>query len=453
MANDELQDQPRDAGSGRHPVYGGQGARASPKVTALSRRSREVRRARSRPPVDAQSASWQEVSRPGGAPEPSLRERLERASVPARALLPARLFFGATFVYAGIDKLVDPAFFDAASPASINGQLAAFARVSPLAPLVRLTQPFAFEIGILIALAEIAIGIGALTGLAFRLSALGGALLSLLFWLTASWTTTPYYYGPDLPYAFGWLALALAGDGGLFVPRSVREIGRRIEEDWPLSIRAAGRRMRDPWYADDDEEVSTARRLVLQSGVLAAAALGVASLAVPLRFLRPRSLDDAQSAGLAGDPGLGAGGSSPGTGGLTSPPPAGAGAPTATDPATGPVATPNASLAIATVSDVDAQGARRFRVPTSAPSPLPAGDPGIIVKLADGTFAAYDATCTHQGCRVGWNAQYGVLLCPCHGAAFDPTNHGEVLGGPTNRPLLELPLVVDTQTGTISLKA
>ena len=419
----------------------------------MSRRSRGVRRARSRPPVEAQSASWHEVPRSGTAPEPSLRERLGSASVPARALLPARLFFGATFVYAGLDKLLDPTFFNAASPGSINSQLAEFARVSPLAPLVRLTEPFALEIGILIALAEIAIGLGALTGLAFRLSALGGAVLSLMFWLTASWTTTPYYYGPDLPYAFGWLALALAGDGGLFVPRAVREIGRRVEEDWPLSIRAAGRRMRDPWYADDEEDVSPARRQVLQTAALAAAALGVASLAVPLRILRPRSLDDAQTAGSGGNANFGTGDlNGPRPTDTAAPTPTGTGAPTPTDAAV-PAATPNASLAIAKISDVDAQGARRFRVPTSAPSPLPAGDPGIIVKLADGTFAAYDATCTHQGCRVGWNAQYGVLLCPCHGAAFDPTNHGEVLGGPTNRPLLELPLVVDTQSGTISLRA
>jgi len=400
-----------------------------------------------------ESAPWLEVSRSAAAPEPSLRERLERASVPARALLPARFFFGATFVYAGLDKLLDPAFFDASSPASIYGQLAEFARVSPLAPIVRVSEPFALPIGLLIALAEIAIGLGALTGLAFRLSAVGGTLLSFMFWLTASWTTHPYYYGPDLPYAFGWFALAVAGDGDILVPRAVREIGRRVQDDWPLSLRTSGRRLRDPWYADEDE-VSPARRQVLQTGALAAGALVVASLAVPLRILRPRSLDDAQAVGLGGDapPGFG-----DGTGGAPS-------APASADPGVSPDASldpgasattpaPAAGYPIAKISDVDSQGARRFRVPTSAPYPLPAGDPGIVVKLGDGTYVAYDATCTHQGCRVGWDAQDGVLLCPCHGAAFDPTNHGEVLGGPTNQPLYELPIVVDQQSGTISLKA
>ena len=75
------------------------------------------------------------------------------------------------------------------------------------------------------------------------------------------------------------------------------------------------------------------------------------------------------------------------------------------------------------------------------------------MKLADGTYAAYDAVCTHEGCKVGWDAQDGVMLCPCHGAAFDPNDHGAVLQGPTNTPLPELPIVVDQQAGTITLQA
>ena len=130
--------------------------------------------------------------------------RVPEKTVAARALLPLRFFFGATFLYAGFDKLVDPRFLDPASPAWIQAQMVAFTRVSPLAPLVRLGQPFAVEIGVAIAVAEIAIGIGALTGLAFRAAAVGGAALSIRFFLTASWATRPFYYGPDLPYAAGW---------------------------------------------------------------------------------------------------------------------------------------------------------------------------------------------------------------------------------------------------------
>ena len=421
----------------------------------MTRRDRGSRRVGNRPPGNVESAPWTGPLRDEDAPESSLRERLERASVPARALLPVRFFFGATFVYAGLDKLWDPSFFNASSPASIFGQLAAFARVSPLAPLVRLTEPFALPIGLLIALAEIAIGLGAITGLAFRLAAVGGALISLLFFLTASWTTHPYYYGADLPYAFGWIALALAGDGGLLVPKAVREIGEAAAEEWPLALRGSGYRPRDPRYLV--EEVSPVRRQVLQAGVLGAAALVVASLSVPVRLFRPRSLDDAQAAGLSGNgsTGLGASGD-PGAAATPSATDSASLAPGATAaPATAAPATtaPKTGLTIAYISDLEKAGAARFRVPSDAAGTLPAGDPGIIVKLASGGYAAYDATCTHEGCRVGWDAQDGVLLCPCHGAAFDPTNHGEVLGGPTNQPLLEFPLVIDKQAGTISIKA
>jgi len=190
----------------------------------VTRRDRERRGASSaRPtPDDPSRVPGAPVPvRPEDAPPRALRSRLAAATVPAGALLPLRFFFGVTFVYAGIDKLIDPTFFNAADPASIQAQLADFARVSPIAPLVHLSEPFAVPIGLLIALAEIAIGLGALTGLAYRLAAAAGATLSILFFLTASWTTRPYYFGPDLPYAVGWLTLALAGHSGLLVPRKV----------------------------------------------------------------------------------------------------------------------------------------------------------------------------------------------------------------------------------------
>lgn len=86
-----------------------------------------------------------------------------------------------------------------------------------------------------------------------------------------------------------------------------------------------------------------------------------------------------------------------------------------------------------------------------APSPLPAGDPGVLVRLADGRFVAYDAVCPHQGCTVGWDPADRVLLCPCHGATFDAANDGRALGGPTTQPVAALPIRVDPATGTISL--
>jgi thiosulfate dehydrogenase [quinone] large subunit len=366
-------------------------------------------------------------------PAPSLRDRLAAATVPAAALLPIRFFFGVTFVYAGLDKLLDPSFFDPASPSSIAAQLAEFARVSPLGALVKISEPFATPIGLLIALAEIAIGLGALTGLAYRLAAAGGAALSLLFWLTASWATHPYYFGADLPYAAGWIALALAGHGELLVPRWVLRLSKpsaSVARATPRLTGQPGGRTPRPATSRDAASPATSRRVLLQVGVLAGATLALGAATLPLRMLR------------GSPPSTGSGGASPSASPATSP-----GAPSA------PTSPPASGLAVANVSDLQNAAAVAFTVPGDAPGTLPAGDPGVIVKLPDGTFVAYDAVCTHEGCTVGWDAADSILLCPCHGAAFDPANNAAVLAGPTRQPLAALPIVVDAASGTISLKA
>jgi thiosulfate dehydrogenase (quinone) large subunit len=405
-----------------------------------------------------------------------------RPTVPAVALLPIRLFFGATFLYAGVDKLLDPTFFDASAATSINAQLEGFARLSPLGGLIRASLPLAEPIGFLIAIAEIGIGIGALTGLAFRVAAIGGAVLSLLFVLTASWATHPYYIGADLPYATGWLALALAGHGDLLVPDAVRTAfgwwaagnsrpatplteramparampasarsrRRRLATRQaagcggavPLGYSPARRPAQEIRVAADaagpaDAPTSPERRLLLETGLLAGLAAIAASFALPLRalgvFTEPRN---------SGGTPLPLPGASPAA--------AASGAPTTT---TAPGSTSASSnTVIARLGDLQqGGGAATFTVPFNAPPPLPAGDPGIVIELADGTFVAFDATCTHAGCTVQWDAQDGVLLCPCHDAAFDPAHGAAVLQGPARRPLASLPIVVDQASGTISL--
>lgn len=350
---------------------------------------------------------------------PSLRDRIAAAAVPAAALLPLRFFLGATFLYAGIDKLLDPRFFNASDPASIMAQLAAFARESPLSPLIKLGEPYALPVGLLIAVTEIAIGLGALSGLAFRVAAVGGALLSLVFWLSASWATHPYYYGPDLPYAAGWLTLALAGHGRVLVPE------RFLPPDpnaAPIRRRARGERA----------VASPERRALLQAGLLAGLAVVVASLTTPLRLL---GIETGARPSGSGDPGTG------GAIGSPSSKPVGT---TPSAPATG--------LKVASVAQVQGRGSVSFTVPFDAAAPLPAGDPGIVVQLKDGTFVAYDAVCTHEACTVDWDATDRVLLCPCHGAAFDPADKARVLAGPTDVPLASLPIVVDAASGSIYLR-
>src|SRR5664279_1359038 len=90
-----------------------------------------------------------------------------------RALLPLRFFVGGTFLFAGIDKLLDPAFLRVAGPGSIGEQLATYSRISPLAPLVQaIALPAPLLVGVLIASLEIVAGLGALTGLAYRACAI-----------------------------------------------------------------------------------------------------------------------------------------------------------------------------------------------------------------------------------------------------------------------------------------
>ncbi len=87
--------------------------------------------------------------------------------------------------------------------------------------------------------------------------------------------------------------------------------------------------------------------------------------------------------------------------------------------------------AIAAESDVAPGGAVKFK---------DRGRDAVLVHLDGGEFVAYSAVCTHAGCTVAYqNAQ---LACPCHGSIFDPANGAEVVSGPAQTPLPEIPIRV-----------
>ncbi|HJP89639.1 MAG TPA: Rieske 2Fe-2S domain-containing protein [Candidatus Limnocylindrales bacterium] len=355
-----------------------------------------------------------------------------RLTSPSIALLPIRFFFGATFLWAGLDKFLDPDFFDAAAPTSLHSQLIAFSRASPLGGLIELMLPYAVVVGFLIAVAEIGIGIGALTGLAFRVAAFGGAALSTVLWLTASWGTHPYYLGADLPYAVGWIALLIGGPGEWLVPAR-----------WRSSSAAAARRT----------DVSPERRVFLQTATLAAIAAIIASFTPFIRALGVVTGEASRSHGLGGGPSAGPGGTADpsvaATATGTTPPATGVATPPS--PSAAPPTVPPGAIPVSTVAAVTSKGAVSFMVPFNAPAPLPAGDPAVIVQKKDGSFVAFDAVCTHAGCTVEWDKRDHVLFCPCHDAIFDAENDAAVLDGPAPAPLTSLPIVIDPATGKILL--
>ncbi len=55
-----------------------------------------------------------------------------------------------------------------------------------------------------------------------------------------------------------------------------------------------------------------------------------------------------------------------------------------------------------------------------------------VVRLSDG-FRAMSSVCTHLGCITRYQADEGVIACPCHGSRF--SLDGDVLDGPAPRPL------------------
>ncbi|MEV4377511.1 Rieske (2Fe-2S) protein [Streptosporangium sp. NPDC049644] len=57
----------------------------------------------------------------------------------------------------------------------------------------------------------------------------------------------------------------------------------------------------------------------------------------------------------------------------------------------------------------------------------------VVTQPVKGTFRAFSAKCTHQGCAVA-TIRGGTINCPCHGSRFRIAD-GSVARGPAGRPL------------------
>ena len=385
-------------------------------------------------------------------------------------MLPLRLFLGVTFIYAGLQKLTDPQYFNPKAVGYIGKQIIGFAHGSPLQNvLIRVAVPHAMLFGALVAYGELAIGLGALLGILLRPAAFFGLLLSLIFFLTASWHVFPYFYGADIVFVFAWITLLLAGPlrsgyptvDGWLIPHllsrfsletrkapgaftsvilgvgntSAQDIAGTIEQS-PLPAQEkntsrqgqAGRQQMGSYYRQRQTAFQRSQEN-RRNFLLGLVTGGVSMLGIALasRVLHVFGGDDTAAP------------ISPGTGetGVATTP--------GTTATTGGTPGSGSGNVIAQVNQVATNSAVTFTIPSN-------GDPGILVHLDNGKFVCYDATCTHAGCPVDYDPGSHNLVCPCHGAVFDPANNAAVVQGPAPTPLTSVPIKVDSNTGAISLQ-
>jgi thiosulfate dehydrogenase [quinone] large subunit len=323
--------------------------------------------------------------------------RLQVSPAPDRWLIygtvPLRFFLGLTFVYAGLQKISDPGFLDPAGTTYIGAQLQGFSATSPIGFLIQwLALPFPQLTGIGVIAAELAIGTLVLLGVATRWAAAAGAMINLVFFLTASWAVQPYFLGSDSIYAVAWITLALVGDRGVLTARHI-------------FMTQPDRNVKPPVDADPGR-----RRLLVQIGSAAVAVVWVLALLPRTRHV---------------------GASEP-----TVPTPSSASSPPASP--TG-VASPTGTK-IGTLAQLRAKGSLTFTAPGS-------GDPAVAVSLAGGSIVAFDTVCTHAGCPVNYDSGQHLLVCPCHGAEFDPARGAAVVAGPAPTPLAPIKVQVGADGG------
>ncbi len=379
------------------------------------------------------------------------------------ALLPLRAFLGFTFCFAGLQKLANPGFFDASDPASIQSQLAGAVRRSPIHALVSPLVHVAVPLGLLIALGELAVGLGALLGLWTRLAAAGGALISLLLFLTVSFHSSPYYTGSDIVFVFAWMPLVLAGAGGvlsadaILANRARRQMGAEPAAVVPVTFASVRRACGS--YADGRcqvrhgdacapapcpylaqrlptprrlEEHEIDRRAFALKGVAtgALAAVGILGAGATAAFGRVagggRNPSGAPSLGGTAGSGSGSATAAPTTTAPKAPTTTAPKAPTTTGP-TAPATTRPPGTRIGPARDVPVGGAASFQDPST-------GDPSLVVQPKAGTFLAFDAVCPHAGCTVGYDSSAKLFVCPCHGSEFNGST-GAVEVGPATRGL------------------
>ena len=425
----------------------------------MSQRSRPVRTVSSKPVS----------TRPGSPKTKTVMKRPARwvfwsppphaNAMASWALLPLRAFLGFTFCFAGLQKLTNPNFFNAQSPSSIQAQLIAANRISPLHVLLGHLLQFATPLGIVIALGELAVGIGALLGLWTRIAALGGMALSAMLFLTVSFHSSPYYTGVDIVFFFAWTPLLIAGAGVLSLDSLISSFARNeVGQGSPVFVPVTFELVQKVCGNFDDGHCAAQkgapcdtkgcpylaaqhtpsvranpdavdRRMLVLGGAAVATAgiVGLTTAGISAAIGRMVGGAKSPNSGSGTLPGPSASGSTS----TTAPTGATTTAPAGVTTTTTPVAVP-AGTRVGPAKDVPVGGSASFQLPSS-------GDPGLMLQLSSGSFLAYDAICPHAGCTVGYSSAAKLIVCPCHGSEFNPSN-GDVIQGPAPRGLTSYPV-------------
>lgn len=369
------------------------------------------------------------------------------------ALLPLRLFLGLTFLYAGFQKLANPTFFNSKNPSGIHAQMLGSIRTSPLHALLAHLINFSTPVGLTIAWAEVAIGVGVLLGLWTRVAAIGGALLSLSLFLAVSFHSSPYYTGADIVFFFAWMPFIISGSSSRlsidalvanyvakkegnerheFVAIPFAQVQRicgnftdntcAAREYLPCDAAVCPVLRAEPRPPATSEASESLNRRTLMVGGIAAASVATAAAILGSTV--------AATGKLIGDATL----STPSTRELSL---------GNTTTSTSPSGAAYSGTLLGPASKIPAGKNAIFTIPTT-------GDPGIIFHESAEDFLGYDTVCPHMGCTVGYSPSAKLLVCPCHGSEFLVSN-GDVISGPSPRGLLKLN-VVEEPDGNLYLK-
>jgi menaquinol-cytochrome c reductase iron-sulfur subunit len=60
-----------------------------------------------------------------------------------------------------------------------------------------------------------------------------------------------------------------------------------------------------------------------------------------------------------------------------------------------------------------------------------------VIRHSATSLTVFSPICPHLACRLAWSPDARRFICPCHGSVFSLA--GEVLAGPSPRPLDTLP--------------